>query len=197
MYLVQRQSVQNAQSASLPDAASPRAPEVIFANWREMLNQLKLARDVRHSYAQGIEGYLDYCLGNGLSASVESARGFVSDAQRRGLTPDGATWKTALNWFFREGRKRTAPQPEGVPSLGQADTGKAPWESRLIERLRLKHYAWRTEQTYREWAWRLAQFVGARGLEAATEEDIKGFLSDLAVRGRVSVATQKQAFGGG
>jgi hypothetical protein len=39
--------------------------------------------------------------------------------------------------------------------------------------------------------------VGARGLEAATEEDIKGFLSDLAVRGRVSVATQKQAFGGG
>lgn len=33
----------------------------------------------------------------------------------------------------------------------------------------------------------------ARGLEAATEEDIKGFLSDLAVRGRVLVATQKQA----
>jgi hypothetical protein len=189
--------VQNAQSASLPDAASPRAPEVIFANWREMLNQLKLARDVRHSYAQGIEGYLDYCLSNGLSVGVESARGFVSDAQRRGLTPDGATWKTALNWFFREGRQRSAPRPEGVPSLGQADTGKAPWESRLIERLRLKHYAWRTEQTYREWAWRLAQFVGARGLEAATEEDIKGFLSDLAVRGRVSVATQKQAFGGG
>jgi hypothetical protein len=79
------------------------------------------------------------------------------------------------------------PRPEGVPSLGQADTGKTAWESRLIERLRLKHYAWRTEQTYREWAWRLSQFVGARGLEAATEEDIKGFLSDLALRCRRNV----------
>ena len=64
----------------------------------------------------------------------------------------------------------------------------------MIERLRLGQYAWRTEQTYREWAWRLAQFVGARGLESATDEDIKGFLSELAVRGRASIATQKQAF---
>jgi hypothetical protein len=84
-------------------------------------------------------------------------------------------------------------RPEGVPTLGRADTGRTPWESRLIERLRLKHYSWRTEQTYREWAWRLARFVGARGLEKATSEDVKGFLSELAVRGRVSVATQRQA----
>jgi hypothetical protein len=30
-----------------------------------------------------------------------------------------------------------------VPSLEQADTGAAPCERRLIERLRLQHYAWR------------------------------------------------------
>ncbi len=124
----------------------------------------------------------------------ESARGFVSDAWQRGLTRDGETWKAALNWFFREGRTRcSAPQPEGVASVGQADTGKTPWERRLIERLRLQHYSWRTERTYREWAWRLAHFVGARGLESATDEDLKQFLSDLAVRWRVSAATQKQA----
>jgi len=150
-----------------------------------MLNQLKLARAVGHTYATAIEGYLEYCRLNGVSVSVETARGFVSDAFRRGVTQEGAAWKWALNWFFREGRKRSAPQPEGVPSLGQADTGRTPWESRLIERLRLKHYSWRTERTYREWAWRLAQFVGARGLEAATDEDIKGFLSELAVRAGV------------
>jgi integron integrase len=181
-------------SPNTSSSASPsRAPEIIFANWREMLNQLKLARDVRHTYAQAIEGYLSYCVGNGLSVGVESARGFVSDALRRGLTPGGAAWKAALNWFFRAGRQRSAPQPEGVPTLGHADTGKVPWESRLIERLRLKHYSWRTERTYREWAWRLAHFVGVRGLDSATDEDIKGFLSELAVRGRVSIATQKQA----
>jgi integron integrase len=80
-----------------------------------------------------------------------------------------------------------------VPTLGRADTGRTPWESRMIERLRLGHYSWRTEQTYREWAWRLAHFIRPRGLDTATGEDLKAFLSDLAVRGRVSVATQRQA----
>ena len=68
-----------------------------------MLNQLKLARAVRHTYAEAIERYLDYCRLNGVSVRVESARGFVSDALRRGLTQEGPAWKSALNWFFREG----------------------------------------------------------------------------------------------
>ena len=88
--------VQNAQSAPAPPAASPRGPEVIFANWREMLHQLKLAMPLRNTYAQAIEGYLDYCLHNGLNVGVESARGFVSDARRRGLTQEGAAWEAAL-----------------------------------------------------------------------------------------------------
>ena len=185
----------------MPDDQRPAAcpalaggvPDIIFTNWREMLHRLKLERGMQYTYQQGIERYLEYCLRNGLQVRVESARGFVEDALRRGLTADGEGWKAALNWFFREGRRRAAPQPEGVPSLGRADTGKTGWESRLIERLRLKHYSWRTERTYREWAWRLGHFVGVRGLESATDEDLKRFLSDLAVRWRVSVATQKQA----
>lgn len=132
------------RTASTP-ASGSGAPEIIFANWRERLNQLSLSRAARHGYTQAIERYLDYCLGNGLHVQVDSARGFVADALRRGLTADGAVWKAALNWFFREGRKHSAPRPEGVPSLGQADTGKTPWESRLIKRLRLKHYSWRTQ----------------------------------------------------
>ena len=80
-----------------------------------------------------------------------------------------------------------------LPSIGQADTGSQAWEQRLIERLRIQHYAWRTEQTYREWAWRLADFVGPRDLAEATGEDVKAFLSELAVKGRVSKSTQKQA----
>ena len=140
----------DAHPAAASRPLAPRLPEIIFANWREMRNQLKLARAVRHTYADAIERYLDYCRLNGVSVTVESARGFVADALRRGLTPDGSAWKAALDWLFGEGRKPAAPRPEGVPSLGQADTGRTPWESRLIERLRLRHYSWRTERTYRE-----------------------------------------------
>src|SRR5256886_9663075 len=51
------------------------------------------------------------------------------------------------------------------------------WESRMIERLRLQHYSWRTEQTYRDWARRFAAFVKDRELEQAGDEDLKRFLT--------------------
>jgi integron integrase len=171
----------------------PRQPAVIFAHWRERLNAEALSPPLRTAYVLAIEGYLDYCRQNRLSVSVESARAFMADAERRRLARQPALWKEGLNWFFQNGPKVSGPHPPGVASLGGADLGRVEWEQRLIERLRLNHYAWRTEQTYREWAWRFSGFVGQKGLAAASGEDIRAFLTDLAVRGRVGKATQKQA----
>ena len=78
----------DAPSAVPPPASASRVPEIIIANWREFLNQAQLARAVRHPHAQAIEGYLDYCRLNGVSVTVESARGFIADAPRQGLTAD-------------------------------------------------------------------------------------------------------------
>ena len=82
--------MENGQASPLSPALPSAAPQVIFANWRETLHLLKLGRGLKYTYTQAIEGYLDYCLRNGLRVGVESARGFVADALRRGLTPD--TW---------------------------------------------------------------------------------------------------------
>ena len=161
------------EAGAAPSAGSRPLPAVIFTHWREALNQARLSPAARGGYTLAIASYLDYCRRNGLSVTLESARGFVSDAQRRQLARNPQLWKEALNWFFREGRLHSALRPTGVPSAGQADTGRTPWERRLIERLRLNHYSWRTEQTYREWAWRFAQFLGHRDLESATGEDLK------------------------
>ena len=65
--------------------------------------------EMRRIYERGIEAYLDYCRLNGQSVTLESARGFMSDANRRGLVPKERAWEAALNWFFREGRKICAP----------------------------------------------------------------------------------------
>lgn len=171
----------------------PTVPVVIFPNWREVLNRAALVPKVQAGYALAIDGYLRYCRLNGLSVTSASARAYMADVERRGLARNPTLWKDGLNWFFQEGRKESGLQPPGVPSLGRADTGSTDWERRLIERLRLNHYSWRTEQSYRDWTWRLHQFIGGKGVEEATGEHIKNFLSNLAVKGRVSVATQKQA----
>ena len=62
------------------------------------------------------------------------------------------------------------------------------------EVLRYHHYAYRTEQTYRHWIGRYIHFFGdkihPKNLGA---RDVERFLSDLAVKKKVSVSTQKQA----
>ncbi len=60
----------------------PTQPAVIFANWREVLNQASLPPRVRSGYALAIGGYLDYWRRNGLSVTNESARAYMADAER-------------------------------------------------------------------------------------------------------------------
>jgi hypothetical protein len=181
-----------------PSASSglpfPRVPDVIFCNWREALHRSRLSPGIQTVYSMAISGYVEYCAHNGISVSTASARAYMDDVVRRGVARQPQLWKDGLNWFFLKGREHaSARELRGVPSLGQADTGATPWEKRLIERLRIQHYAWRTEQTYREWAWRFAQFVRPKPLEETGGEELKGFLSELAIKGRVSKSTQKQA----
>ncbi len=52
---------------------------------------------------------------------------------------------------------------------------------------------WRTEETYREWAVRFAEFLTPRTPYVAEGKDVADFLSSLAVSQRASQSTQKQA----
>ena len=52
---------------------------------------------------------------------------------------------------------------------------------------------WRTEETYRRWAGRFAEFLLPRLPQVAEGSDIAAFLSKLAVEQRASASTQKQA----
>ncbi len=167
--------------------AAPPAPG-FFSHWREMLNQTSLGGGTRRSYAEAIDSYLQYCAMTNLRVDVKSARGFMVDRTRRFPGPELPVWKAGLNWYFGEGRKVLAARP------GHADLGATEWERKLIERLRLLHYSWRTEQTYRDWAWRFDKFLAQRGgMAGASGDQVREFLTRLAVRGRVSVSTQKQA----
>ena len=66
----------------------------------------------------------------------------------------------------------------------------------IREVMRLKHYSLRTEQTYADWVRRFVHFHKMKTREAMlpAEPKIELFLSDLAVKGKVAVSTQNQAF---
>ena len=171
-------------------------------DWRQGLAQdWSLSPSVRESYRRTLEGFEQFCLkraggaGAPIRPTVALAREFV-ELRRLEWLPGPAQlqeWKDALNWLFRARRCPPGPLLTGVPTLGRADLGRTPWEKRLVEKIRVRHYSWRTEQTYRGWAWRLAHFLGQRPLESATAEDVRAFLSDLATVQRVGASAQKQA----
>ena len=64
------------------------------------------------------------------------------------------------------------------------------------EVMRLKHYSIRTERSYCDWIRRYIRFHKMKAREELLPgtEKVGVFLSELAVRWRVSIATQNQAF---
>lgn len=200
----------------------PSKPGVWFPNWAEILVQERLPAIHRTQYRQAIIAYLRFCKETRQRTTVESARQFMTrmESQRRLSVSQLATWKKALNWFFKEAKNQGAPhlaspargevnrvvaarsspptfsKPgiKDVPTLGAADLGQTDWEQKLVRELRMRHYQWRTEQTYRGWAVKFARWLERKGrsVEEANEEDIRAFLSELATHQRVSASTQKQ-----
>jgi integron integrase len=178
------------------------------ADWRDWLaKDSRLTPGLRESYRPTLTGFDEFCLrrrasgtaggGTGAAAqpTVALAREYV-ELQRLERAPGPAqlqAWKDALNWLFRCRRCPPGAVLTGVPPLGRADLGRTPWERRLVEKIRVRHLSWRTEQTYRGWAWRLADFLGERPVESATGEEVREFLSHLATAQRVGASAQKQA----
>lgn len=61
------------------------------------------------------------------------------------------------------------------------------------DKLRVKHYSIRTEQSYIDWIKRFIHFHGKKHPSAMGAEEIESFLTHLAVAGKVSASTQNQA----
>ncbi len=131
------------------------------AHWRKWLgNDSLLTPGLRESYRRTLEGFEQFCRkrwvsgssGGGPSGaawpSVGLAREYV-ELQRLERAPGSAQlqeWKEALNWLFRCRRCPPGAMLTGVPPLAKADLGRTPWERRLVEKIRVRHLSWRTEQ---------------------------------------------------
>jgi len=61
------------------------------------------------------------------------------------------------------------------------------------DRIRLKHYSIRTEESYVDWIRRFVLFQGKRHPREMGAQEVEAFLTHLAVQGKVSASTQNQA----
>ncbi len=89
------------------------------------------------------------------------------------------------------------PNPLPEPSAAMPTPDPAGRPDRILDRLnqaiRLRRYSRRTARAYAGWVKRFVRFHGMRHPAEMGAEEVTTFLSDLAVRRRVSASTQNQA----
>src|SRR5262249_29855997 len=99
--------------------------------------------------------------------------------------PDVEQCRRALDFLYRQ--------------LLQLDLGEMPVPrpplllDQVRQVLRVKHYSPRTEHTYVKWIKRFILFHRKRHPKDMGAAEVERFLTELAVRGRVSASTQNQA----
>jgi integron integrase len=60
---------------------------------------------------------------------------------------------------------------------------------RVRQTLRVKHYAYRTEESYIQWIYRFILFHNKRHPKDMAEPEVQAFLTHLAVVGKVAAST--------
>lgn len=119
-------------------------------------------------------------------------KNFTRGTKPAAADKDTSRWLLAHNATGRRDEYRVYSMND-VPSDGASDLGGPEWEQALVRRIREKNLAWNTEKTYRSWCRRFVAFSANKPFADLNHADIRQWLSDLAVKERVSVATQKQA----
>ena len=64
---------------------------------------------------------------------------------------------------------------------------------RVRDRIRVKHYSYRTEETYVQWIKRFILFHNKRHPREMGSDEVNAFLTHLAVNENVAASTQNQA----
>lgn len=191
---------------------------ISFRGWSRVLRESDLSPYQKGVFEQEIISFLHVCKTHHESVSIR----FIKTYLRETRAQESSVSRLALLWFVKQapvtaeraesvkpassvnkssaqaGLVGTQVAAQGVrrsdtPPTARLDMGTALWEQRLIAACRERGFQWRTEETYRMWEQRFANFIKPRSPEMADAREVSEFLSMLAVEQRASASTQKQA----
>lgn len=152
-----------------------------------------VSSDKSHYYVYWVKRFFSLNLSKKLS-DVDKIVQFVESLKVDSTLAD---WQRAqgrqaveiyLNLFLPDGGVVSHTVKSVEPSVYDDIFGK------LREALRLKHYAYKTEKSYLDWARRYFDFCEEECLDSHVEDSVKRFLTFLAVKREVAPSTQNQAF---
>jgi integron integrase len=149
--------------------------------------------------------------------SSEDARAFLASlTTKHGITVSKQNQVyDALVFFYRHVLKQAVeverPMPSPAPDSSPQETDHfgaqsfhtpangrgASWKAEYTELtnvITMRHYSPRTLKTYTQWVRKFQAFTRSKPIESLLPEDVKAFLTFLAVQRHVSASSQNQAF---
>ncbi|MCD6293882.1 MAG: integron integrase [Deltaproteobacteria bacterium] len=97
----------------------------------------------------------------------------------------------------KSGNPADKPRNTACQSHQTKRTSNASWQAeytRLVNEIQVRHYSPKTLKAYRGWVQKFQSFTKSKSPELISTEDVKEYLTFLAVKRKVSASTQNQAF---
>jgi integron integrase len=172
----------------------------LLPEFQEFLRAHRLAPDNHIPYlASWVNRFLSFLNRSGDKDINEIVLGFIDHLK---------TNRNLADWQIRQAeealqiyldRYKGGDALHNASSSEKEPSGGSSMLDAMRRLIRLKHYSYSTERTYLDWTRRFFAFLeekrGKSVLSASVaEEDIKDFLTSLAVKHRVAASTQNQAF---
>ena len=186
-----------------------KVPEALQKKYNLLLMNSDIALDQYVHCKKWLRYYLDFC--KKYSHSYTDAKSlflFVEKLKQKAQTPSQQSQaKKAVELYYSGVEKSesvseiTVSDPDICEEIKpfSSDVIDDPWDiavDSIKNEIKLRHYSKKTLKAYSLWAEKLRYFTKNKLPESLTPEDVKAFLTFLAVKKKVSASSQNQAFNG-
>ncbi len=182
-----------------------KIPEEIDNIFCRRMKNAGISFELQQEYRKWLRFYLDFCEKYYLApADRESPSGFMQKLNEKGQSPEKQKQAAqSVNVYFdiisREPKENEKEKIRETASSHSCDNENknSGWSAifkSLNDAIRLRNYSKKTFRTYAAWIDRFAFFIKHKSPENIVIEDVKQFLTDLAVNRNVAATTQNQAF---
>ena len=197
-------------------------PSDILTQFRDTMKKRSVPAGLHSYYLKWLRYYMDYCSKYHLSeSSSKSLPQFLQKLQEKKQTVEQrgqAGHAVSLYLDLEQGSKAPAStdrmveqdsasslhessriQQQAYPGITRPAPGpmRTQWEraiSEMTAAIKTKHYSVKTLRSYSHWIWKFQTFRKTLDPVTLTTEDVKAFLTWLAVSCNVSASSQNQAF---
>lgn len=184
----------------------------IKTDYSKLLSQRSIPAHSHNFYQKWLRFYLDFCHKyNHNSANRSSLTHFIKKLREKNQTPRQQIQashairlyyelkhidtlnKPATKWSIMTNQNNKAKQKSSV-LLPKENKFWAKIYTDLDSAITIRHYSPKTYKSYAGWVRQFQHFTHEKAPESLTADDVKSFLTNLAVKRKVAASTQNQAF---